>query len=454
MLDKLAHWYREGRLGKGIIQGGREAASIYIASHSALHALQFLDAIFLSKLVSIILIDDGALLVSTAHQVFEHILLVASCIYDGALHFLLFISGVRLGVDIVDAQEIDSEVEHLLSVCIGRDDGEHTLLILCILFYLRDCLLSIFIEDVIEYHLHISLPLVGKVLALGSLHAITQFGAIEHERLCLLHQAQLFETLGNLSLLTEQRNLILHHVIDNLLLYLAGDAILVGSLKKYIVLHQESHGTLHLLQYIIVLLGVTSIRTGNIIHRGTSIRLSEEVDDLQEFLATDQLETTICGKMLFRLLITHAERLRDILHRLVAKFHGRYMGMHLFLRHRLLLQHIEHRHQHASCTNLGGYRITGTKEEILEHLKLMHEEWVIVRIDLTILGGTEGKTRDIGYCLYHTTVLGIVSLQLLLTSICLVEQTLTDNLVYLFCRYWNASLEASLHFFELALVES
>ena len=84
----------------------------------------------------------------------------------------------------------------------------------------------------------------------------------------------------------------------------------------------------------------------------------------------------------------------------------------------------------------------------------MHEERVIVRIDLTILGGTEGKTRNIGYCLYHATVLDIVSLQLLLTSICLVEQTLPDNLVYLFCRYRNTSLEASLHFFELALIQS
>ena len=309
-------------------------------------------------MVGVILIDNNALLVSTAHQVFEHILLVASCIYDGALHLFLLISGVSLGVDIVDAQKIDSEVEHLLGVCIGRDDGEYTFLILRVLLYLRDGLLSILIEDVIEYHFHVSLPLVGKVFALGCLHAIAQFGTIEHERLRLLHQAQLLETLGNLSLLTEQRNLILHHIVDNLLFYLAGDAILVGSLQEHIVLHQESHGTLHLLQYIIVLLGMTSIRAGNIVHRGTSIRLSKEVDDLQEFLATDQLEATISGKMLFCLLIAHAERLWDILHRLVAEFHGRYMGMYLFLRHRLLLQHIEHRHQHASCTNLGGYRIT------------------------------------------------------------------------------------------------
>ena len=158
--------------------------------------------------------------------------------------------------------------------------------------------------------------------------------------------------------------------------------------------------------------------------------------------------------MLFRLLITHAERLRNILHRLVAEFHGRYMGMHLFLRHRLLLQHIEYRHQHASCAYLGGYCITRTKEEILEHLKLMHEEWIIVRIDLTILGGTEGKTRNICYRLYHATVLGIISLQLLLTCIRLVEQTLTDNLVYLFCRYRDASLEACLHLFELTLIQS
>ena len=229
---------------------------------------------------------------------------------------------------------------------------------------------------------------------------------------------------------------------------------MVGCLQEHIVLHQESHGTLHLLQYLIVLLRVASIRAGDIVHRGTSIRLSEEVDDLQEFLATDQLEATISGKMLFCLLIAHAERLRDVLHRLVAEFHGRYMGMHLFLRHRLLLQHIEHRHQHASCTYLGGYRITGTKEEILEHLKLMHEEWVVIRIDLTILGGTEGKTRYIGHRLYHTTVLGIVSLQLLLTNIRLVEQTLTDNLVYLFCSYRDAGLEASLHLFELALIQS
>ncbi len=49
---------------------------------------------------------------------------------------------------------------------------------------------------------------------------------------------------------------------------------------------------------------MASIRTGNVLHSGTSIRLGKEIDNLQELLAIYQFEATICLDMVISLLIT------------------------------------------------------------------------------------------------------------------------------------------------------
>ena len=176
-----------------------------------------------------------------------------------------------------------------------------------ILLNLCNHLFPILIENIIEHHLHVVLCLVGKVLAIAGFHTETVLHPIQRKALCRLHQAQLLHAADDFSLLTINRNIVLAHIVDNLLLYLTGDAILVGCLEKHIVLYQQSYGTLHLVQNLIILFRAAGIRTGDILYRGTGIRLGKEIDDLQELLAFHDFKTAISLDMVFSLLVTDAE---------------------------------------------------------------------------------------------------------------------------------------------------
>ena len=176
-----------------------------------------------------------------------------------------------------------------------------------ILLDLCNHLFPILIENIIEHHLHVALCLVGKVLAIAGFHTETVLHPILRKALCRLHQAQLLHAADDFSLLTIDRYFVLAHIVDNLLLYLTGDAILVGSLKKHIILYQQSYGTLHLVQNLIILFRAAGIRTGDILYRGTGIRLGKEIDDLQELLAFHDFKTAISLDMVFSLLVTDAE---------------------------------------------------------------------------------------------------------------------------------------------------
>ncbi len=230
MFGEFCDWYRKSLLCQGIIKCSRQSAGIDIARHPALHTLQFLQAIFLCELVGVIGIDERTFLISSAHKVLQLCLLFATSIRNGALHLLFLIGGITLGIDIVDAQEVCCQVKNLLGVGVGRDKRQGAFFVLGILLDLGYHLVTILIEHVIEHHFHISLRLVGKVLAIAGFHAEVILHAIQHESLRCLHQSQLFQSRNNLCLLAIDLYLILAHVVDDLLLYLAGDAILFGCL--------------------------------------------------------------------------------------------------------------------------------------------------------------------------------------------------------------------------------